>query len=367
MAQIKKIADGKYLIRASKGSGRGRVYDNATFEGTLAEAREEARDMEILLSRGRLAGVRFSKCFDLWIKAIGPRLAPRTVDGYDGAIRRYALGRLGPVKLGKIERQHIQDVYSAIEHLSPTTVRNLHSSLNAFFAWTVRRGDLKSNPCKYTERPAQLKRDIVTLSAAEAARFVEVCRSRPMGIVFEFALETGMRPEEYLALRWSDLEGVEVRVAQAVQFNRTPGGGYYFKDLKTKKSRRRIPITETLRGHLVRHRREQNEHRLAMKGTWFNHDLIFPNIIGRPIELTNLTRRYLRPILDECEFGRHLTLYSLRHTCATLLLEAGVNVKIVSERLGHASVVLTLDTYSHVQPHMQATATDAIDKILRTA
>lgn len=367
MAQIKKLSDGKYLIRASRGSGSGRVFDNVTFEGTLAEAREEARDMEILLSRGRLAGVRFEKCFELWIKAVTPRLAPRTIDGYDGSIRRYALAPLGKIKLGKIERHDIQAVYAACGHLSPTTVRNLHASLNAMFSWLVRRGDIKQNPCRHTERPARSKPEIVTLSPAEALRFVDVCREMPLGIVFEFALETGMRPEEYLALRWRDIAGGEVSVVQAVQFNRTKGGGYYFKDLKTKQSRRRIPITEELRLQLVRHRREQNEQRLAMKGTWFNHDLVFPNIVGRPIEMTNLTRRYFAPILAKCGLGRHLRIYDLRHTCATLLLMAGVNVKVVSERLGHASVVQTLDTYSHVLPHMQDAATDAIGRILRRA
>ena len=102
-----------------------------------------------------------------------------------------------------------------------------------------------------------------------------------------------------------------------------------------------------------------------MKGTWFNHDLVFPNEIGRPMQLPNVTRRYLKPILDKCNFTKHITLYSLRHTCATLLLMDGKNPKTVSDRLGHASVTLTLDVYSHILPHIQDEATDAMDRIMR--
>lgn len=363
MAQIKKLADGKYLIRASKGTGKNRVYDNATFYGTLAESRDEARDMEIMLTRGKLARVRFEKCFRAWLKAITPKLAPRTVDGYEGSITRYALESLKDKKLGKIERQDIQSVYDACR-LSSTTVRNCHSALNAFFSWTVKRGDIKENPCKYTDRPAKTRKEIVVMTNEEAARFNDVCRTMPNGVIFQFALETAMRPEEVLAVRWGDIRGHDVSVAQAVQFKRK-GGGYDFRDIKTPHGRRRIPISETLRLRLVQHRREQNEHRLAMKSTWFQHDLVFPNEIGRPHSINNITRRYLTPIRDKCGFEKHITLYALRHTCATLLLMGNMNVKIVSARLGHASVVLTLDTYGHVLPHIQDEATDMMESIMR--
>jgi integrase len=108
-----------------------------------------------------------------------------------------------------------------------------------------------------------------------------------------------------------------------------------------------------------------------MKGTWFNHDLIFPNEIGRPFEETNLIRRSLRPILAKMwpaiddapdPAAKNITLYSLRHSCATILLMLGENPKVVSDRLGHASVVQTLDTYSHVLPHIQEAATDKMER-----
>lgn len=368
MAQILKKADGKYLIRASKGSGPNRVYDNATFHGTLREARDEARDMEILLSRGKMAGVRFEKCVEVWIRAIRPRLAPRTVDGYDASIRLYASTLLNAKKLGKITREDIQDVYNACGKLSPTTIANLHAALNAFFSWCVKRRDIKENPCTLTDRPARVTPHHEVMTFGEAEQFARVCETMPNGVIFQFALETGMRPEEYLGLRWRDLTltketGGEAFLQQAVQFNRS-GGGYYFKELKTKRSRRRVPFTEAIRRRLITHRREQNEHRLAMKTTWFNHDLVFPNIIGGPYPLNNLTRRFLDPILDKCKFPKHFHLYSLRHSCATILLMLGENPKVVADRLG-SSVKMILETYSHVLPHIQEEATNKMGGVMR--
>lgn len=104
-----------------------------------------------------------------------------------------------------------------------------------------------------------------------------------------------------------------------------------------------------------------------MKGTWFNYDLIFANEIGRPFAINNLTRRYFSPILEKCDLGKHITLYSLRHTCASLLFMCGENAKTVAERLGHANVNLTLQTYTHVLPGMQEAATDKLDRLMKMA
>jgi len=366
MASITKKSEGKYMIRVSKGTGPNRTVINKVFRGRLADAKTHARDLETMLDSGKVpqTSLTFTEYFELWLRAITPTLAPRTVDGYDGYIRRYAVPRIGKFKLGDIRNHHIQAVYIDVGvTLSSTTVRNLHANLNACFAWAVRHHYISENPCKYTDRPAKVRPDIIVMDDAEAAAFVQKCREMPNGVIFEFALETGMRPEEYLALRWRDITGREVSVAQAVQY-RQKGGGFYFKDIKTQKGRRRISITEGLRSLVADHRRRQLENRLKLKVTWSDLDLVFPNTIGNPFPLNNLSLRYFRPIVTAAGITRPLTLYSLRHSCATLLLMHGTNAKVVADRLGHASVVMTLDTYSHVLPHIQDAATDVMGNIL---
>jgi integrase len=368
MASITKKSDGKYLIRVSRGTGKRRSYINETFDGTLAEARRHARELEDTIDeRGSSIDARksFEIYFEKWLQLVARGLAPRTLDGYEGYIRRYALEPLGPLKLYQIGTDKIQDVITSVDK-APNTVRNLHAALRACFSYAVRRKAIRHNPCKGVEVPSKPDADIVTLSLHEAGVFTEICEQMPNGIIFQFALETGMRPEEYLAIRWRDLTLVgdaEAFLQKAVQFNRS-GGGYYFKDLKTKRSRRRVPISPGLRMSLIRHRIAQNEHRMAMKGTWFDHDLVFPNVIGGPYPLNNLTRRFLAPVIDRCGFDKHIHLYSLRHSCATILLELGLNPKVVADRLG-SSVNMILSTYSHVLPHIQDDATAKIANVMR--
>ncbi len=96
---------------------------------------------------------------------------------------------------------------------------------------------------------------------------------------------------------------------------------------------------------------------------WHAHDLVFCSQQGTPHSIPNLTYRYFRPILEKAKLPR-IRLYDLRHTCATLLLAANEHPKVVSERLGHASITLTLDTYSHVLPTMQQAASEKLEQML---
>ncbi|HKX84593.1 MAG TPA: hypothetical protein VJL58_10275, partial [Pyrinomonadaceae bacterium] len=203
MANITKKGDRKYLIRVSKGTGKRRSYINKTFRGTLKAARAEGRKMESDMDSGisPRAVIRFEEYLKLWLKAIEKKVAPRTYDGYKGYIERYASKPLGRLRLVDIRNHHIQKIYTDIDK-APGTVRQLHASLNACFSWAVRREYLKTNPCRNVDLPLQQRRDMSTLTESETARFTKACHEMPNGLVFVFALQTGMRPEEYLALRW---------------------------------------------------------------------------------------------------------------------------------------------------------------------
>jgi integrase len=112
------------------------------------------------------------------------------------------------------------------------------------------------------------------------------------------------------------------------------------------------------------HKKEQCEHLLKLGASYHKHDLVFASELGTPLNWRNLRSRHFKKILKDAKLSQTIMLYDLRHTCATLLLAAGENPKIVAERLGHASVVLTLDTYSHVLPNMQQSATEKLERML---
>ncbi len=126
---------------------------------------------------------------------------------------------------------------------------------------------------------------------------------------------------------------------------------------KTPRSRRSIPIPAEVVALLRVHRKAQLEMRMKSGAGWEDHDLVFSDKNGSPLDRQNLLRRHLRPVLKKAGLDQELTLYSLRHSCASLLLAAGVHPKVVSERLGHPSITTTLDVYSHVTPNIQEEAT----------
>jgi integrase len=132
---------------------------------------------------------------------------------------------------------------------------------------------------------------------------------------------------------------------------------------KTASSRRQVALTKTAVEALRRHRVAQAKERLRNGAFWDDHDLVFANEVGRPIEVRNLMRRSFLPLLKVAGLPR-IRFHDLRHSAATLLLGQGVHPKVVAEMLGHSRISTTLDLYSHVTPTMQKEATDAMDVVL---
>ena len=182
--------------------------------------------------------------------------------------------------------------------------------------------------------------------------------------MWSFLLATGVRPGEALALRWADvdLKGGVVTIRRSLTWRKK--GEYLFRDETKTGKGRPIPLPASLVPDLTSHKARQAEERLAVGSQWVDLDLVFPTELGTPHRRENITTRHLKPILEAAGLPPNFRLYDLRHSCATLLLAGNTNPKIVSERLGHASVTLTLDTYSHVTPTMQAEASRTLDRLL---
>lgn len=183
--------------------------------------------------------------------------------------------------------------------------------------------------------------------------------------LFAFLLTTGARPSEAFGLKWSDidLETGRVTIQRTLQWrSKKQGGGWYFEETKTKTSRRAVPLPAGLVQHLKEHRAAQAE---ALLKLGIRTDLVFATSEGTPVLRRNLVRRHFKPALLHAKLPAGFSLYGLRHTCATLLLQAGTHPKIVAERLGHSSTTtLTMDVYSHEVPGMQSEATAQLERML---
>lgn len=206
----------------------------------------------------------------------------------------------------------------------------LRNALRQAVRWEV----LLKNPAEDLQMPKQTRREMKCLTPKQAKLFLRFARKDKHGVLFEVALVTGMRPEEYLGLQWSDVD-LEKRtlVVQRTLVWRRQKVGWYFGEPKTNKSRRTIPLTEKLARDLIKLRRKQNERRLKLGSKWTSLNLVFPSDLGTPLSVRNLDRRHFKQILTAAKLP-DIRLYDLRHTCATLLLAAGENPKVVSERLG---------------------------------
>lgn len=187
------------------------------------------------------------------------------------------------------------------------------------------------------------------LSKDEAVHFIHSLDGERFATLFSFALATVMRIQEYLGLQWKDVdfERNTATVQRAIVWHRGEGG-WRFSEPKTAKSRRTIPLPLEVIKSLKMHRKGQLEGRLKLGTAWNDFDLVFPSEIGTALNPPNLTRAF-KKMLEKAEIRTSIRLYDLRHTTATLLLHAGINPKVVSERLGHSTIVLTLDVYNEPQ------------------
>ena len=172
---------------------------------------------------------------------------------------------------------------------------------------------------------------------------------------------TGLRRGELQGLKWADISQDEamLHVRQAAQW--LPNKGWTFRPPKTPKSRRSVALGPETLAVLRRHRLSQAEARLAI-GAYEDHGLVFAGPLGTPVDPSHLRRVWTR-IAKKAELP-HLRFHDCRHICATLMLQSGINPKIASERLGHASVAITLDVYSSVLPTMQAGAAEAVEQLV---
>ncbi len=370
---VQKRGDSTWLVRIFVGykEDGSREYHNKTIKGLKADADKYLTDKLREKDLGMFVApttITLSEYLDKWLEvAAKPRLRERTLEDYKEYLKRYVRPTIGSKRLSEIRPLHVQQVYTNMQTngLSARTVRYCHAILSSALKQAVKWQMLAINPASMADLPRQQRKEMNALSPEEAGRFLDAAESDKWHIIFALALTSGMRPEEYLALQWKDFDSKAgtVTVTRAIVWRRK-GGGWKFEPPKTPQSRRTIPLPLSVIRLLQEHRRKQNEERLKAGPAYQHNDFIFAGESGTPIRRENLFRRHFKPLLKAANLPSHIRLYDLRHTCATLLMAAGENPKVVSERLGHASIVLTLDTYSHVLPNMQQAATAKLESLL---
>jgi integrase len=370
--QIQSRGNNRWLVRVPRGTDahRKRLYHNKTIYGTKRDAQRYLAKVLREVDLGNFvesSQESLSDFLEHWLtNTVGKRIREHTLDDYRTLTRNHILPTLGAARLSQLTTERIEEVYTALSKrgLSPRTVRYVHSVLHNALEHAVDRGKLAKNPTKKATLPRECKREMRSLSVEEAARLLVAAKESRFEALVQLLLVGGLRPAEALGLKWADFDGDRIRVQRSLVSSRD--GGPHFDAPKTDRARRSIPLPPTVVGTLRALRATQNAERLKAGPKWTDLDLVFTTREGKPLEWRVIARRHLRPLLRAASV-QALRPYDLRHSCATLLLSSGENAKVVSERLGHASVALTLDVYSHVLPDMQQGAAEKLEQLLFAA
>jgi integrase len=358
----------RWLVRIFLGRDREtrrRCYLSRTVHGPVRQAQTYLN--KVLRERDlgrRVEGVTITldEFLDRWLdNAAKPKLRDKSYESYESLLRRYIRSVLGGRILSTITPLDVQDAYQKMidRGLSARTVRYTHSVLRSAMRQAIRWRLLVQDPTDGTQLPRLGRREMRVFTAEQSRAFLEASRETHYGALFALALTTGMRPSEYLALKWQDIDWNRGTVSVVRSLERARGR-WRFSETKRARSRRIIKlqewVLETLRGLQARtgQRSKCDLPDVA--------ELIFVTPMGRPIHSDKLAQRF-KAILRQAGLPP-LRLYDLRHAAATLALSAGVPPKVVAEQLGHASAAFTLDVYSHVLPHMQAGAASRVEALL---
>jgi integrase len=299
---------------------------------------------------------------DAWL-AGQLEIGPRTLSDYTGLLAAYVKPTIGILRLSDIRAADVRKLYKGLldKGLSARTVRYVHTVLSK----ALKEAEcLDANPCSKVKLPKLRPSKPQFLTAEQVNQFLKAAQNDRLYALFVVAVHSGMRPSELLALRWQDvnIDTGLVAIQRGLTWNRK-GGGYQVGNLKTISSQRCIVLPPSALQALAKHRIAQHQERLALGSDYKNHDLVFSTTIGTPLQPRNVIARHLKPILANAALPS-IRWYDLRHTTASLLLHSGTNPKIVAEKLGHSSVNLTLNVYSHTIPSMQHDAAQTLENAL---
>jgi integrase len=364
---IYKRKDGLWVGAANLGYRSGKlkrkVYYGKTREEVQIKLVAALSDMQkgipITTERQTLA-----KFLQSWLtEVVKPSVRPKTLKTYNYIVNLHIEPELGRKILTKLSPQDVQRFMNEKlkSGLSARTVRHINDTLRCALNMALRWGLVSRNVATLVGPPRIQRKEIRSFTPDEARIFLRTIKGDRLEALFSVALSLGLRQGEALGLRWQDIdfEARTLRVRYAIQ---RIEGKLQMVEPKTERSRRILPLPETVLSALRTHRSRQLEERLSLGSHWQETGLVFTSTVGTPLEPRNVVRKF-HALLKKAELP-HFRFHDLRHACASLLLAQGVPARTVMEILGHSQISLTMNTYAHVLPAMKQDAMDLMDSIL---
>jgi len=297
-----------------------------------------------------------------WLLSAKTRLRPGAYDACELHVRRYIAPRIGDLPLQGLTRNRVQRLYAELgesgrvrghdPRLSEKTVHNIHSTLCRALADAVRNHLITHNPAEAAHRQPDSPEQL-TWTGQQVRAFLDVVATDRLYALWRLAVITGLRRGELVGLRWRDVDFAAGRIAVIQQLAKG-GGAVSAGPTKTKRGRRLVSLDGATLAALRQHREAQEKEKELLGTGYQDEGLAFCRADGKalhPDRVTKLLSQHVHAVGLPW-----IKVQGLRHTHATILLQAGVHPKVVQERLGHSSIAITLDTYSHAIPAMQEDA-----------
>lgn len=290
-------------------------------------------------------------------------LQDNTINVYRTYINNYIIPYFKDKQVNKIKPIDVKNFLDSMHDkgLSSATIKKTYNILNKFFNDQVKMKMLKENPCDLIEKPREQSKEIEVFDENELKQFLEFAEGYTRyAFAFKLAAYTGLRRGELLALRWQDidLERKIINVRNRVVKAKLGTDEYLQAGTKTSNGRI-VSFSENLKREFIKYKQIQQVEKETNE--YEDNDLVICTQNGKFVNVDNLTRIF-RNTLKASGINKKLSFHALRHTHATLMLKAGVPMKVVSERLGHSSIKVTMDTYAHLLPSMDQ---DAVEKFER--
>jgi integrase len=387
---VVRLSKGRYRVFVDLGrdkEGR-RQRHTEVVRGTKVEAEQRERELRRALDTGTFVDPRsgtVAAFLERWLVSVEAKVQERTFLRYEQIVRTHLIPDLGSVRLAALRPLHVEaaerDWLRAGNRrtggpLAPQTVLHIHRCLHTALERAVKWRLVAVNPVDGVDAPHVPEQEMAFLTPEESARLVEVLGGHEYELPILVGLYCGLRPTEYLALRWRDLDlgRAELRVMQNVHEVRKDRvtehmgervRGFRFAQTKTHRSKRPVSVPREVVECLGAWQASQAGKRAAFAEAWVNLDLVFTDDVGLPLSEERV-RKSFYGALQEAGV-RRVRLYDLRHTMATLVLHDTKDIKLVAARLGHANEYLVLRRYGHLLPGVDRDATDRLSEMIRQA
>lgn len=310
--------------------------------------------------------ITLNEFMDDWLLSIEATLRPNTFKQYKQITYQHITPYLGNIKIIELQPASIQHRYNQMVKLGSglRTVQITHAVIHRALVHAVKLGLIPRNPDDATNPPKPQKTEMQFYDQNQVQRFLiyTMITNDKYYPLYQLAISTGMRQGEILALKWSDLNWDRRTIGVNRQLTRAKDGGFEFSPPKTKAGIRTIALGVNTIKVLEEHQTNQSNEMSVAEDEWQDADLMFKSSKGNPCDRYNLLRSFKR---SAKEAGLPIIrFHDLRHTAASLQLNNGIPVLVVSKRLGHSKSSITLDTYGHLIIDKQYEAADLMDELI---